>query len=34
MSDPTPVPTLGHAALALLSGVLGAAGWLNRRRKV
>jgi len=29
----TPVPTLGHAALALLSGVLGAAGWLNRRRK-
>jgi hypothetical protein len=29
----TPVPTLGHAGLALLSGVLGAAGWLNRRRK-
>jgi len=29
----TPVPTLGHATLALLSGVLGAAGFNSRRRK-
>ena len=29
----TPVPTLGHAALALLSGVLGAAGFISRRKK-
>jgi len=28
----TPVPTLGHAALALLSGVLGAAGFIRRRK--
>ena len=30
----TPVPTLGHAALALLSGVLCAAGFIGRRKKV
>jgi len=27
------IPTLGHAALALLSGVLGAAGFISRRKK-
>jgi len=29
----TPVPTLGHAALALLAGLLGAAGFIGRRKK-
>lgn len=29
----TPVPTLGHAALALLAGLLGAAGWITRRSR-
>lgn len=29
----TPVPTLGHAALALLAGLLGAAGFISHRRK-
>lgn len=28
----TPVPTLGHAALALLAGLLGAVGWRMRQR--
>ncbi|MFT3777171.1 MAG: IPTL-CTERM sorting domain-containing protein [Ottowia sp.] len=28
----TPVPTLGHAGLALLAGLLGALGWRTRRR--
>ncbi|MFT3777168.1 MAG: IPTL-CTERM sorting domain-containing protein [Ottowia sp.] len=28
----TPVPTLGHAALALLAGLLGAAGFITRRK--
>lgn len=32
-SPPTPVPILGHAALALLSGLLGAAGFIGHRRK-
>ena len=30
---PTPVPTLGHAALALTSGALGLLGWRARRRR-
>ncbi len=30
--SPTPVPTLGHAALALLSGLLGMVAALRRRR--
>lgn len=30
----TPVPTLDHAALALLAGLLGAAGAIGRRKKV
>jgi hypothetical protein len=30
--QPTAVPTLGHAGLALLAGMLGMAGWRLRRR--
>ena len=31
-AQPTAVPTLGHAALALMAALLGALGWRTRRR--